>query len=119
MARRYSSGKYCRAPLLYAGAIFDALRRISLTVASVSRAPALPLGRMHEVFGGSRTRNRSEVGASFGRLSHAGSASGLGFAPRRGLAGPRPNRFLVCSSDLAARSLASCFFRYSDFTPVR
>ena len=38
MARRYSSGKYCKAPLLYAGAIFAALRRISLTVVSVSRA---------------------------------------------------------------------------------
>jgi hypothetical protein len=29
-----------------------------------------------------------------------------------------PNRFLVCCSDLAACSLASCFFRYSDFTPL-
>ena len=57
MARRYSSGKYCKAPLLYAGAIFAALRRISLTVVSVSRALALPLVRMHEIFGGSRTRN--------------------------------------------------------------
>ena len=27
-----------------------------------------------------------------------------------------PNRFLVCSSDFADLSLASCFFRYSDFT---
>jgi hypothetical protein len=25
---------------------------------------------------------------------------------------------LICCSDSAARSLASCFFRYSDFTPV-
>ena len=27
-----------------------------------------------------------------------------------------PNRFLVCSSDFATLCLASCFFRYSDFT---
>ena len=61
---------------------------------------------------------RSEVGASFGRLSHVRVASGLGFAPSSGLAGPMLNRFLVCCSDLAARSLASRVFRYSDFTPV-
>jgi hypothetical protein len=60
---------------------------------------------------------RSEVGASFGCLSHVRVTSGLGLAPRRGLAGPIPNRILACCSDLAARSLASCLFRYSDFTP--
>ena len=43
-ATRYSSGKYFMAPLLYAGAIFDAFRRISLTVASLSHAPGFHLG---------------------------------------------------------------------------
>ena len=113
----YSSGKYCRAPLLYAGAIFDAFRRISLTVASVSPAPRFHLGACMKSSEGATPGIRSEVGASFGRLSHVLVASGLGFAPRSGFAGPMPNRFLACCSDLAARSLASCFFRYSDFTP--
>ena len=115
----YSSGKYCRAPLLYAGAIFDAFRRISLTVASVSPAPRFHLGACMKSSEGAGPGIRSEVGASFGRLSHVLVASGLGFAPRRGFAGPMPNRFLACCSDLAARSLASCFFRYSDFTALK
>jgi len=107
-----------RAPLLYAGAILDAFRRISLTVSAVSLAPRFHFGACMKSSERAGPGIRSEVGASFGRLSQVRAASGLGFAPRRGFAGPMPKRLLICCSDLAARSLASCFFRYSDFTPL-
>ena len=111
-----SSGKYCRAPLLYAGAILEAFRRISFTVASVSPAPRFHLCACMKSSAAAGPGIRSEVGAVLGFLCHALAASGLGFAPRSGLAGATPNRFLVCCNSREARSLASCLFRYSDFT---
>ena len=64
--------------MLYAGAIFDAFRRISLTVASVSPAPRFHLGACMKSSEGATPGIRSEVGASFGRLSHVLVASGTG-----------------------------------------
>jgi len=58
---------------------------------------------------------RSEVGAGFAFRCHVFATSGLGVAPRSGSAGPMPDRFFVCCSEWKTRSLASRFFRYSDF----
>ena len=101
---------------MYAGAIFDALRRISFTVATSSRTPRFHLCACMKSSADAGPGMRSEVGAGLDFLSQGLATRGLGFAPRSGLAGPMPNRFLVCSSDFADLSLASCFFRYSDFT---
>jgi hypothetical protein len=59
---------------------------------------------------------RSEVGEVLGFLSQLLATSGFGGAPRRVFTGPMRSRSLVSRSDFAALSLASCFFRYSDFT---
>ena len=59
---------------------------------------------------------QSEVGGSLAFLSQGLATRGLGFAPQSGCTGPTPSRSLVFRSDFAALSLASCFFRYSDFT---
>src|SRR6478752_3633787 len=97
---------------------FDAFRRISFTVASVSLACRFHLCACIKSPAGAGPDIRSDVGAGVGFLSHVLPTSGSGVAPRRGLGGPTPSRFLVSCKSFDARSLASCFLRYSDFMPL-
>src|SRR4029079_2424658 len=98
--------------------MFDALRRISFPVAAVSRACRFHLWAYIKSPAGGGPGIRSDVGAGLVLLCHELATSGSGGAPRRGLGGPMPSRFLVCCNSFDARSLASSFLRYSDFMPL-
>jgi hypothetical protein len=93
-------------------------RRISFTVASVSRACRFHLCACIKSLAGAVPGIRSDVGAGVGLLSHAPATSGSAVAPRSGFGEPTPSRFLVCCKSFDARCLASCFLRYSDFMPI-
>jgi hypothetical protein len=115
-SERPADGRYCTAPLLYAGPIRVVFLLISFTVAAFSSEPRFHLCSWMRSFIGAEPGIRSEVGAGRGFLSHPFVTRGLEVAPFKGRACPMPSLRLVFSRARAAFSLASRFLCASDFT---